>query len=176
MEGQRVGNIAFAGTQRASDCGRDRATHATRRRMLDQHDEWEGERYAGESIRAETAEEQAVKRDHAGDRQQVQDVRRGEPKQRGKDGRFEQQLCPPRHGAGDRLDRRSRWGCPKGTGDALVVHKWLLPQGDGAALGTAASSMVGRLRRGPTSLHVGEAEPDYSGAGLITTHHFSVPH
>jgi len=59
--------------------------------VLDQHHEREGQRHAGQRIRAEPADEQPVEGDHAGDRRQVQDVGRREPQQRREDRAFEQQ-------------------------------------------------------------------------------------
>jgi hypothetical protein len=92
VQGEGVGDITPAGTEGARDRGRDAAPHAARRRVLDQHDEREGERHACERVRAEPAEEQPVEGDHAGDRQEIEHVGRREPQQRRKDRPFEQQF------------------------------------------------------------------------------------
>src|SRR5260370_28498208 len=63
MQGQRVGDIALAGTERAYDCGRNAATHTGRCRVLDQHHKREGERHTRKRVRAKTAEKQAIERD-----------------------------------------------------------------------------------------------------------------
>jgi hypothetical protein len=68
--------------------------------VLDQHHERKGERHARERVRPETAEKQSVERDHAGDREEVKDIRRREPQQRGQDRPFEQQLGARRDRAG----------------------------------------------------------------------------
>jgi hypothetical protein len=81
----RVGDIALAGTERAGDCGRDAATHTARCRVLNQHHKREGERRTREHVRAKTPEKQAVERDHAGDCEEVEDIRCREPQQRGQD-------------------------------------------------------------------------------------------
>jgi hypothetical protein len=79
VKGKRVGDIALAGTKRAGDCGRHAATHAARCRVLNQHHKWEGERHTRERIRTQAADKQSVERNHAGNRQQVQNVRCCEP-------------------------------------------------------------------------------------------------
>jgi len=50
--------------------------------------------------RAKTAEKQAVEGDHAGNREEVEDIRRREPEQRGQDRPFEQQFGSRRNRAG----------------------------------------------------------------------------
>ena len=110
MNGERVCDVAFAGTEGAGDCGRNTTTHAARGRVLDQHDKRKGERHARERIRAKTAKKQSVERDHAGDRKQVENVRRRKPQERGQDRRFEQQLgaCGTRADGNIRLARNDR--------------------------------------------------------------------
>ena len=100
VQRERVGDDRAAGAERACNRGRDAAAHAARRRVLDQHHEREGERHAGERVRAKTTEKQPVERDHAGNREEVKDIRRREPQQRGQDRPFEQQLGARRDRAG----------------------------------------------------------------------------
>jgi hypothetical protein len=56
--------------------------HAACCRMLDQHHERECQRDARKGVGSDSADEKPVERDHAGYRQEVQDVGRGEPQQR----------------------------------------------------------------------------------------------
>ena len=79
VQGKRVGDIALASAERARNCRRNGAAHAARRRVLDQHHKREGERHTRERVRAKTAEKQSVERDHAGNREEVKDIRRREP-------------------------------------------------------------------------------------------------
>src|SRR5207253_7516494 len=69
VQGQRVGDIAPAGAERAGNCRRNAAAHAARCRVLDQHHKRKGERHARERVRAKTAEKQARSEEHTSELQ-----------------------------------------------------------------------------------------------------------
>src|SRR5207302_2829346 len=100
-----------------------------------------------ERVRAKTAEKQAVEGDHAGNREEVEAIRRREPQQRGQDRPFEQQFGSRRNGAGSgRTSRDGRKECWRGICNASLAHRRSSPHGAGAALETEASSRTGWLR------------------------------
>ena len=133
MNDQRVGDVAPAGAERPRDRRGNATAHAAGGRVLHQHHERKRQRDAGKRLRPEPAEEQAVERDHAADRQQVEDVGRREPQQRRQHGTFEQQFCARARAGGLAA------GSDATTGRELAMLWSLMsapPQGVGAALET----------------------------------------
>src|SRR5215472_7178947 len=64
---------------------------------------------AGERIGADTAEEESVERDHAGEGQQVEDIGCGQAQQRGHDRALEQKPGPRRRGRCRIFHGRQKW-------------------------------------------------------------------
>ena len=79
MEDEVVGALAPSGAERPRDRRRDPRPHAAVRRLQDQHHPRKGERGAGERIRPDPAEEEAVEGDDADEGQEIEDVRRRKP-------------------------------------------------------------------------------------------------
>jgi hypothetical protein len=89
----------------ARDGRRDADAHAAVGRLQDHHHPGKRQRCAGQRIGADTPEKESVKRDHAGEREQNEDVRRREAQQCGQDLAFEQQFGARRAGLLRRLNR-----------------------------------------------------------------------
>jgi hypothetical protein len=87
---------ASARSRRAAPSARhrrgDAGAHAAIGRLQDHHHPGECQRGAGERIGADTSEKKSVKRDHASEGEQGEDVRRRQAQQRGEYRALEQQL------------------------------------------------------------------------------------
>jgi len=84
--------VGLAGADSARDRRRNTGTHPAVGRLQDEHHPGKNQRGAGERVRSELSEKKPVERDHAGERQQVEDIRRGQLEQRREDRALEQPL------------------------------------------------------------------------------------
>jgi hypothetical protein len=103
VEDESVGAVAAPSAERARDGRGDANAHAAVGGLQDHHHPGKRQRGAGQRIGADTPEKESVKRDHAGEREQNEDVRHREAQQCGQDRAFEQQLGARRAGLLRRL-------------------------------------------------------------------------
>jgi hypothetical protein len=148
VEDERVGAIAAPRAQRACDGRRDADAHAAVCRLQDHHHPGKRQRGTGERIGADAPEKETVERDHAGEREQSEDVRRRQTQQGGQDSTFEQQL-----GARGRGQKARAFAVPMMAGKSRRFGRsWRAPRpqrgGDLSSAWTGASWEPGRLRVG----------------------------
>jgi hypothetical protein len=93
-----IGAVAAPGAERARHRGGDAGAHAAVGRLQDHHHPGKRQRGAGERIGSDPPEKESVERDHAGERQQSEDVRRRQAQQRLQNRALEQQLGARRRG------------------------------------------------------------------------------